>query len=64
MPPVRVDLLTAISGVTWEAAHAGRVEGTYGGVPVHFLGRPEFVANKRASGRAKDLADLEAIGEE
>ena len=34
-----------------------------GDLDVHYLGRDEFVANKRASGRRKDLADLEALGE-
>jgi len=36
----------------------------YGDVPVHFLGRDQYAANKKAIGRKKDLADLEAIGEE
>jgi hypothetical protein len=33
-------------------------------VLVRYLGRREYVANKRATGRKKDLADLEALGEE
>ena len=40
------------------------MEGRYGAVPVGFLGREQLIANKRASGRKKDLADLEALGEE
>jgi len=64
VPPVRIDLITALSGVTWQEAEAGKVGGTYGDVPVHYLGRREFTANKRATGRTKDLADLEALGEE
>ena len=63
-PPVRVDVITSITGVTWEQARSGRVEGDFGDVTVHFIGRDEFVANKRALGRKKDLADLEAVGEE
>jgi len=62
--PVRVDLLTSISGVSWEAAYAGRLDGFYGDVPVSYLGRTELIANKRATGRKRDLADLEALGEE
>jgi hypothetical protein len=62
-PPVRIDLLTSISGVSWEEADAGKVAGTCGDVPVAFLGRTQLVANKRASGRTKDRADLEALGE-
>ena len=62
-PPVRIDLITSISGVTWEEAQAGKVQGHYGEIPVHFLGRQQFIANKRATGRKKDLADLEALDE-
>ncbi len=63
VPPVRIDLLTSLTGVSWEDAYAGRAEGMYGDVPVSYLGRRELVANKRATGRLKDLADLEALGE-
>ncbi len=63
-PPVRVDIITSITGVTWEQARSGRVGGHFGDVMVHFIGRDEFVANKRALGRKKDLADLEAVGED
>ena len=61
--PVRVDLLTSISGVIWREVRAGRVQWTYGDVTVSFIGREEFVRNERASGRAKDLADIEALDE-
>ena len=63
VPPVRVELLTRLSGVTWDEAWAGRAAGSYGGVPVQFIGREAFVSNKRAAGRSKDLADLEELGE-
>lgn len=63
VPPVRVDLITSISGVTWEQAQAHKEPGVFGDVPVAYIGRAEFVANKRASARKKDLADLEALGE-
>lgn len=64
VPPVRVDLITSISGVSWEEAEAHKESGTFGDVPVFYLGRNQYVANKRAAGRKKDLADLEALGEE
>ena len=63
VPPVRVDILTSISGVTWEEAVAGASPGTYGAVPVRYIGRTAFAKNKRAVGRNRDLADLEALGE-
>jgi hypothetical protein len=63
-PPVRVDIITSITGVSWEQARSGRVQGQFGDLPVHYIGREDLVANKRALGRKKDLADLEAIGED
>lgn len=63
VPPVRVDIITSLSGVSWEECWAGRQPGAYGDVAVAFIGRSQFIANKRAMGRQKDLADLEALGE-
>jgi hypothetical protein len=61
--PLRVDLLTGISGVSFERAWAGRVKVKFGRHTVGFLGRREFVANKRAAGRPKDLLDLALLAE-
>ena len=63
VPPVRVDLMTSLTGISWDEAFAGRVRGEYGDVPVFYLGRDQFIANKQALGRKKDLADLEVLGE-
>jgi hypothetical protein len=62
--PVRIDIVTSLTGVSWEEAVQGRVAGHYGDLEVFYLGREQFILNKRALGRKKDLADLEAIGEE
>jgi len=64
VPPVRIDIVTSITGISWEAAESGREEGTYGDVPVYYIGKEQFIVNKQAIGRKKDLADLEALGEE
>ncbi|MEW6378187.1 MAG: hypothetical protein AB1611_01130 [bacterium] len=64
VPPVRVDIITSLTGVSWEYALAGRVEGKYGDIPVHYIGREQLVLNKRETGRKRDLADLESLGEE
>jgi hypothetical protein len=61
VPPVRIDFVTTIDGVDWSTAWAGRNAGDYGGVPVCFLGKTEFIQNKKATGRLKDLADVEAL---
>ncbi len=62
--PVRIDIITSLTGVPWDEAFAGRVEGKYGDITVYYLGRDQFISNKRATGRKRDLADLEALGEE
>ena len=57
-PPNQIDVITEIDGVSFEKAWSGRVESTYAGVPVSYLGKTELVENKRAAGRPQDLADL------
>jgi hypothetical protein len=64
VPPVRVDLITSLTGVSWEEADASKEPGHFGDVPVHYIGRAQYIANKRATGRKKDLADIEALGED
>jgi hypothetical protein len=63
LPPRRIDVLTSISGVGFEDAWSGRVTHEVEGLAIPFVGRDALVRNKRASRRAKDLADLEALGE-
>lgn len=63
VPPVQLHVMSAIDGVTWAEVSRGRQAGRLGDQPVNFIGRAELVKNKRAAGRTKDLADLEALGE-
>lgn len=63
LPPFRIDFLTSVSGLTFDEAWEERVEGEIEGIRVPVLGRRSFIRNKRASGRKKDLADLESLGE-
>lgn len=63
LPPRRIDLLTEITGVTFDDAWRGRVAHDLRGRAVPFLGRAAMITNKRAVGRRKDLTDLEALGE-
>jgi hypothetical protein len=62
-PPLRIDLMTSISGVSFARAWKGRVRVPFGRHRIGFLGRAEFVANKRAAGRAKDLLDVALLEE-
>jgi hypothetical protein len=61
VPPVQIHVMSAISGVEWEEAWSDRVEGTLGTHKVQFLGRDTYLRNKRAAGRPKDLADIDAL---
>jgi hypothetical protein len=61
--PVQIHVMSAISGVTWEEAWTDRVTGRCGRHDVAFLGRESFLRNKRATGRPKDLADIDALTE-
>lgn len=65
LPPNRIDLLTGITGVSdFEIAWDARTESEVAGHTIPFLGRETLIANKRATGRLKDLADIEALGED
>lgn len=63
LPPRRIDVLTQIDGVTFEEAWPGRLEARVGALTLPFLGLRELVRNKRATGRAKDLLDVELLRE-
>src|SRR5262245_17772291 len=61
-PAVRIDVMSAISGVEGPEVWVDRVEGPFGRHTVAFLGRETFLRNKRAAARPKDLADIDALG--
>jgi hypothetical protein len=56
--PVRIDILTEITGVEFSDTWKNRVASTFFGVPVHFISQADLVANKQALGRNSDLSDL------
>jgi hypothetical protein len=59
--PNRIDILTSISGVSFEDAWKDRVEGSLDGVRATFIGRNTLIRNKESTGRAKDLGDAEEL---
>lgn len=61
VPPRRIDLVTGISGATFDEAWEARIEVPWGERRVPFLGLTTLLANKRATGRPKDLLDVEAL---
>lgn len=61
LPPRRIDLLTSISGVSFDEAHASRIIVELEGMRLPVLGRAALIQNKRAAGRPKDLADIASL---
>jgi len=59
--PGRIDILTELTGLTFEEAWPGRLRHPFGDVQADFIGREAFLRNKRATGRAKDLGDIEGL---
>jgi len=59
--PRRIDILTGISGVDFKTAWNNRQVAELDGVKVAFLGKEEYIINKKATGRTKDLADIEEL---
>jgi len=55
--------MTSLTAVGWEKAQADKVQGNYGDTPTYFISKADFITNKRALGRKRDLADLEALGQ-
>lgn len=61
--PLRIDVMTSIDGVEFSEAWDDRLEATFGGYTVAFLGRHCLVKNKLATGRTKDRLDVELLEE-
>ena len=62
LPPQRIDVLTSVTGLDFDEAWSDRVTSIeVAGVDLPFLGRSSLLENKRATGRTKDLADIESL---
>jgi|SRR5215471_31747 len=61
LPPGRIDVLTQLTGLTFDEAWPTRLNAPFGPLAVDFLGREAFIRNKRATGRTRDLADIEGL---
>jgi len=60
-PPLRIDILNAISGVKFDEAFKNKVIGEADGLIINFINVDDFITNKMASGRKKDLGDISAL---
>ena len=61
VPPGRIDILTDLTGLTFGEAWPDRLLRAFGDVEADFIGRASFIRNKRATGRSKDLGDIEGM---
>ena len=62
IPPVRIEMISTISGLSFGEVWQRRIAGNYGNVAVNYISHADLLANKRASGRPKDLADFDELG--
>lgn len=60
-PPLRIDLLTSISGVEFDQAWAHRTAVDIEGTVVPLIHLDELILNKQAAGREKDLLDARLL---
>ncbi|WP_157565599.1 nucleotidyltransferase family protein [Mucilaginibacter arboris] len=60
-PPLRIDILNSISGVDFEEAYKGKIDAEVDNLQISYININHFITNKQASGRAKDLGDIEAL---
>jgi len=61
VPPLRIDILTAIAGVEFSEAWTERVPANFAGMQAPVLSRAHLIRNKRTVGRLQDLADVERL---
>jgi hypothetical protein len=59
--PNRVDILTSISGLSFDEAWDSRTQGNLEGIEARFIGRDALILNKESTGRAKDLGDADEL---
>ena len=59
--PRRIDILTNISGIQFEQAYVNRKNIFLEGLEIPVISVSDLIANKRASGRSQDLADVEKL---
>jgi hypothetical protein len=61
VPPVRIDILTTVSGLTFDEAWSNRIIVNWDGLDIPVIAREDLIVNKRATGRTKDAADVERL---
>lgn len=60
-PPVRIDIMMSVDGVTFSEAWPNRQNGDFDGIPSIFIGRDDLIVCKAAAGRPQDIVDINSI---
>ena len=63
-PPIKIEIITEASGIDFDESYPQRKDIVVDGINLPFIGYDDLVKNKRSTGRLKDLADLEGLGED
>ena len=61
VPPVRIDLMTSLTGLDFAAAWENKVTAKYGNIPAFFISLDDLIRNKRACGREQDILDVKYL---
>ena len=60
-PALRIEILNSIPGLSFDSANNNKILGDFDGVNIPFINISDFILNKRATGRAKDLGDIDSL---
>jgi hypothetical protein len=61
IPPFRIEIFTTVSGVNFDVCYANRVTDEIDGIEINFMSLEDLKINKQASGRPKDISDLQNL---
>lgn len=62
IPPVMIEMINRISGLSFSDVWEHRITGNYGAIPVNYISYDNLLINKKSAGRPKDLADIDELG--
>ena len=60
-PPTKIEILTGASGIEFESCYKRRKSMLLDGLKINFISKADLIANKKASGRPKDMIDVDAL---
>ena len=59
--PIRIDILSSLSGCSFSEVWENRIKGKYGDTEVYFIHKDNLIKNKKASGRKQDMVDIDLL---